>query len=88
MNENYPATELRGFYTETIILVIPWLDQGIQTPSLRKQGTRFKDLDSCLHRKPWIPHLEASLREESLRQVRNDNLSTKSSVFDLSFAEG
>ena len=54
------------------IVVIP-AKAGIQTPSfvssaeqtLKQQGTIIKKV-------LWIPHLEASLREESLRQVRND----------------
>ncbi len=29
---------------------------GIQTTFLRKQETIFKEIDSCLYGKPWIPH--------------------------------
>jgi len=52
--------------TPMLSIVIP-AEAGIQTPSLRKQGT----IDSCFHRKPWIPPDQVRGR---LSQARNDGI--------------
>jgi hypothetical protein len=64
-----------GYKYENCNLEIVWyipvisVEAGIQTPSLRKQGT--KGIDFCFHRKPWIPPYQVRGR---LSQARNDRL--------------